>query len=263
MTPNIKIAVFDLDGCMFDDRHRLHLLPDYDAYNVAHMHDKPQHVGFFSGMCSQVDHVLFITARDAKWRGTTHWQCTGWMLKHGHGRSHTLLMRESDDKRKSPVLKPALLRRWLKARPSWQEIDVRWICDDRGDVLSAYKAMSGDELVNTRHFVVSHNGFADFQPKRKPEQTSAADVLQEMANTFRERNAVYGDNYKQVPQLMKVLFPGGVPSELVVTDHFHLFELILVKLSRFAISGLTHQDSIHDAAVYGAMIEAILREQQA
>lgn len=88
-----------------------------------------------------------------------------------------------------------------------------------------------------------------------------ADVLQEASNTFRERNAVYKSNYRMVGKLMAVLFPDGVPSALVTQDHFHLFELKLVKLSRFAISGLRHQDSIHDDMVYSAMIESILHEQ--
>ncbi len=90
----------------------------------------------------------------------------------------------------------------------------------------------------------------------------AAMILDQMADTFRQRNAVYGDNYRMVAKLVKVLFPDGVPSELVVTDQWHLFELKLVKLSRFAISGLTHIYSIHDDAVYAAMIESILHEKE-
>jgi hypothetical protein len=90
----------------------------------------------------------------------------------------------------------------------------------------------------------------------KPELL-AAEKLEAMAETFRARNKVYGSNYKMVGKLMKVLFPNGVPKDLVFEDHFHLFELMLVKLSRYAISNLTHTDSIHDAAVYAAMCEAI------
>lgn len=90
---------------------------------------------------------------------------------------------------------------------------------------------------------------------------TAADILDEMAATFRERNAVYGDNYKMVGKMMAVLFPKGAPPELLHNDQFHLFELILVKLSRYAISGLTHQDSIRDMGVYCAMCEAILNQQ--
>lgn len=91
---------------------------------------------------------------------------------------------------------------------------------------------------------------------------TAADILVEMADTYRERNAVYGDNYKRVGKLMAVLFPDGVSPETLHSDQFHLFELILVKLSRFAISGLQHQDSIRDTGVYSAMIEAIILEQK-
>lgn len=86
---------------------------------------------------------------------------------------------------------------------------------------------------------------------------TAADILEEMAGTYRERNAVYGSNYRMVGQMMKILFPAGAPPEVLHSDQFHLFELILVKLSRYAISGLQHQDSIHDAGVYCAMCEAI------
>jgi len=96
----------------------------------------------------------------------------------------------------------------------------------------------------------------DFLPK------NPADILADMADTYRERNTVYGDNYKRVGPIMGILFPDGVPPELLASDQFHLFELIIVKLSRFAISGLTHQDSIHDSAVYAAMIDAIVQEQQ-
>jgi hypothetical protein len=91
---------------------------------------------------------------------------------------------------------------------------------------------------------------------------TAADVLDDMAATFRERNAVYGDNFKMVGRMMAVLFPKGAPPELLHSDQFHLFELILVKLSRYAISGLEHVDSIHDAGVYCAMCEAINLNKQ-
>lgn len=97
---------------------------------------------------------------------------------------------------------------------------------------------------------------------KEPTATTAADVLEEMATTFRERNAVYDSNYKMVAPLMRALFPDGVPSELVVLHQFHLFELMLVKLSRFATSRLQHQDSIHDAGVYAAMIEAIVINEE-
>jgi hypothetical protein len=92
---------------------------------------------------------------------------------------------------------------------------------------------------------------------------SPADLLAEMANTYRERNAVYGDNWKNVGNVMMAMFPEGV--ELKTADavnSWHLWELIVVKLTRFANSKLTHQDSIHDVAVYAAMLEAIILEKK-
>lgn len=95
-----------------------------------------------------------------------------------------------------------------------------------------------------------------------PPATSAADILDGMAATFRERQKVYGSNYKMVAPLVRTLFPNGVPSELVASDKWHLFELILVKLSRLAISNLTHMDSIHDMGVYCAMVEHCMKEEK-
>ena len=98
-------------------------------------------------------------------------------------------------------------------------------------------------------------------PKPLMPKQDASNILAEMAKTYRERNQVYGDNYKNVGKVMAILFPDGAPAELLHSDHFHLFELMIVKITRFAISGLSHEDSIHDTAVYAAMIEAILKEK--
>lgn len=89
---------------------------------------------------------------------------------------------------------------------------------------------------------------------------TTADTLEAMAKTFRERNAVYGSNYKMVGKLMAIFFPNGVTPAVLSSDQFHLFELVIVKLSRLAISDLQHQDSAHDAGVYCAMIETIIKE---
>lgn len=86
------------------------------------------------------------------------------------------------------------------------------------------------------------------------------EALEAAAQTFRERNAVYGSNYEMVGPIMGILFPNGVDRQLLSSDQFHLFELVIVKLSRLAVSGLTHVDSAHDAAVYCAMIEAAIKE---
>jgi hypothetical protein len=91
---------------------------------------------------------------------------------------------------------------------------------------------------------------------------TAADILAEMAETFRERNKVYGDNYKRVGAVMAAMFPDGVT--LTTEEDYnvwHLFELMVVKMTRFANSSLTHEDSIHDSAVYAAMLESLIRKE--
>ena len=47
----------------------------------------------------------------------------------------------------------------------------------------------------------------------------AGSILVEMGETFRERNKVYGDNYKRVGEVMNALFPDGVELK-TVEDRF-------------------------------------------
>ena len=87
-------------------------------------------------------------------------------------------------------------------------------------------------------------------------------ILESMLATFKERNAVYKDNHKNVANVMMGFFPMGV--QLVTAkdfQRFHLFELMVVKLTRFCNSGLLHEDSVHDAAVYAALIESLIDKQ--
>jgi hypothetical protein len=91
---------------------------------------------------------------------------------------------------------------------------------------------------------------------------NAADILADMADTFRERNKIYGDNYKRVGAVMEAMFPEGVQLKSAADfNTWHLFELMVVKMTRFANSELTHQDSIHDLAVYAAMVESLINKE--
>jgi len=88
----------------------------------------------------------------------------------------------------------------------------------------------------------------------------ADEILAEASKTYKERNKVYGDNFLRVGDCIAAMFPEGV---LLKTPHdqnrFQIFNLILVKLSRYAVNWNKggHRDSIHDAMVYSAMLEAI------
>jgi hypothetical protein len=97
-------------------------------------------------------------------------------------------------------------------------------------------------------------------PYDSADPKNAADILESAGRTFRERNAVYKDNAEVVGKVMAALFPNGVALK-TAADHkmYHLFELVIVKLTRFTQSGMTHEDSIHDLAVYAAMCEVLVK----
>lgn len=88
--------------------------------------------------------------------------------------------------------------------------------------------------------------------------TEADEILAQAANTYKERNKLYGSNYLNVGEAMKAFFPNGVELK-TSNDHvrFHLFCWIVGKLTRYANQwDEGHQDSIHDIVVYAAMLEA-------
>jgi len=87
-------------------------------------------------------------------------------------------------------------------------------------------------------------------------------ALRQAAVLFAERNAVYGDNFEMVANALAAMFPDGVA--LRTREDFavwHNFELLMVKVCRFAQSGLTHPDSIRDAAVYAAICDYLKQEK--
>jgi hypothetical protein len=87
--------------------------------------------------------------------------------------------------------------------------------------------------------------------------------LQSAADTYRERNAVYKDNFRAVGRVMEALFPNGQTiHSREEFDRWHLFELVIVKLTRY-VSNFNdggHEDSIIDMIPYLAMINALDKE---
>ena len=89
----------------------------------------------------------------------------------------------------------------------------------------------------------------------------ADEVLEEMAKTFRRSNGKYKDNWKNTGAAMKAMFPEGITLETEDDFvRFHLLEWTIGKITRFVNTGMTDKESVHDAAVYLAMIEAFLNE---
>jgi hypothetical protein len=270
-----KVVIFDLDGCISDDTARAGLRQEAKAaagavsqelwleYNEAAPEDPPAHVDVVRELAKRCD-VAILTARPEACKFAT----IAWLEEHDIPWDW-LLMRPENCDLTSPELKAQLQLAVLSTKLAATGRDLSCVvmaCDDREDVLMAYAAAGLDkskllQVKATALFPVEPI-LSLLQDRPRQDRRTAANILDEMASTYRERNAVYGDNFRMVGQMMKVLFPEGIPKELLHSDHFHLFELKLVKLSRFAISGLSHVDSIHDDGVYSAMIEQILTEQQ-
>ena len=322
----MAVAIFDLDGCLSDDRVRRSLLPgahsarrgeltqrDFEAYHESMRLDEPINKSVLADAFARGRLIVFCTARPERYRDeTTTWLNRNFKQVMEDG-SWTLLMRPEGDFRRSPELKVALISHWLlRNGRNWSDIAEAY--DDREDVLNVYaqagaRAVYVLDIVGLRRLtntksrrpsagrsdptpgdVTAAPGAQEFialyTPSRDANRNdpdfpllddgaqlinteaandvpvSVPEILEGMAATFRERNNAYGENYRTVAPVMKLLFRGkGLDPAMVLTDQWHLFELLIVKLTRFANSELTHKDSIHDAAVYAAMIEACLENE--
>jgi hypothetical protein len=86
------------------------------------------------------------------------------------------------------------------------------------------------------------------------------EMLEEAAKTYRERNALYGNNYKEFGRAMRALFPNGVSfSNYHDHNRFALMVMIVSKISRYAaqFSEGGHDDSLLDLSVYAQMLREL------
>lgn len=88
----------------------------------------------------------------------------------------------------------------------------------------------------------------------------AHDILREAAQTYEERNKVYGDNYIRVGAVMEAHFPNGLFIRTADDwKRLHIFLLGVVKDTRYVTNWDAggHADSSRDRTVYSAMLEEI------
>lgn len=101
----------------------------------------------------------------------------------------------------------------------------------------------------------------DFKPLSSASRLkNAGDILEEGGKTFKERHAVYGNNFLKVGDIMVAMFPKGLT--LTTSEDWIRLELLMmkiVKFSRYAENFVNggHEDSIHDDMVYSAMLEFV------
>jgi hypothetical protein len=88
-------------------------------------------------------------------------------------------------------------------------------------------------------------------------------IIEEMAATFAARGADYspGDvpGHEVHAQLLQLLWPQGIDfPDIETANRFVLFNFILGKVVRYGLllNKGGHQDSIHDIAVYSAILDS-------
>lgn len=95
--------------------------------------------------------------------------------------------------------------------------------------------------------------------QNKKRQHDAGDILLDAAQTFEERQMVYSNNYLRLANAMVAMYPQGLTLK-TPDDWIRLYFYLstITKLSRYATNWHQggHRDSIHDAIVYTALLEA-------
>lgn len=255
----MKLAIIDLDGTLFDERHRNHLAvaKDWDEYHKHHKGDS-----VFEGVLEFVQklhvthEIIFLTGRTENHRESSTKQL-GDLRVH----AHDFVMRPVGDFRQSCIYKEKALQDIIEEMAAEYELESIVIVDDCQNNLAHMSDVCASYKINYAAYLAKDGLLSLFDRHDYNAAAPTADILRSMADTFEERNKVYGSNYERVAPIMKILFPDGLPPEILHSDQWHLFELIVVKLTRFAISSLQHKDSIHDTGVYAAMIESILEKK--
>lgn len=86
------------------------------------------------------------------------------------------------------------------------------------------------------------------------------EMLRESAETYEQRNKIYGDNYKRFGPIMALLFPEGLDLRSGADfNRFGVFVQCVSKLTRYAeqFDAGGHDDSLLDLAVYANMLREL------
>lgn len=277
-------AIFDLDGCLSDDSWRLIMIKDsgddrFGEYHANLHRDNPLAAGSdrLNHHINAGDFIFFITARPVSVADeTVKWIRSMYQIDLSN---MMVFMRRADEEGVSAVTIKRDRITHIMERQTHMRIIAAY--DDRPDIIQMYQSefninawicdkdgirnpAEGEKTVLGYHEErleqLEKTWFVDSPNPPKlgllNDPQTAADILEQAGATFRERNAVYKDNADNVGKVMAALFPNGVQLK-TAADHkmYHLFELLIVKLTRFANADLKHLDSIHDAAVYAAMCQ--------
>ena len=94
---------------------------------------------------------------------------------------------------------------------------------------------------------------------------NTAEVLEQGAQTFKDRQPIYGNNLPKIGGALAAMFPDGLTLKTEQDfGRFYCFLMTVVKQTRYANNFSTggHPDSSYDACVYSAMLAAADEDYQ-
>lgn len=292
MTDNV--VMFDLDGCVSNDTWRRGRIPegankceDYQHYHDGCGDDPLMGHGarLLEKHIVDGDFITFTTSRPFNVAEKT----AKWISNHfkiAPVQDFMILMRKDNDDRSAVDIKREFVKH-MRAfeRETGKKVIAAY--DDRLDIINMYRELGLNAAVVNEHGYfpdqanepstglmmdrpLTADGWKEalepllsshVEGPEPPPRHPVARILEDAATTFDGRNSKYRDNAVKVGRVMEALFPDGVNLNNADDFHiFHLFELMIVKLTRFVNSDLTHQDSIRDMIVYGAMVENLVED---
>lgn len=260
----MKYVIFDLDNCLADDRARIPLIKWEEKnpekrYADYHSNVSDDPVGNYEALELTMlrETPIFLTARPRSvGSADVRAQTLGWIRERLGVTEPILLMRGVNDHRPSVDLKRSMLAQ-LSADYDIKLSDVAHAYDDRPDIVAMYREYGIKASVMKIHDVCA------YQPSA-PTKKRAPDFLEAGAETFRQRNAVYGDTYLEFGRMCAAIFPDGIHVEANDVAGFNrlgVFVQTLSKIARYAANANKggHQDSAHDLMVYAAMLEEVTK----
>jgi hypothetical protein len=272
--PKPDVVIFDLDGCVSDDRWRQNLIPTPDVTDQearAHAWDSyhaecDKDPLLPSGSAILRDHIrsghliLFCTGRTINvGEKSASWITANFGITPD---AFSILMRKAGDHRPADVLKKEFAEYILmNSKNNGQPVIAAY--DDREDVVEMYRSLG----INAA--VLDKDGIHPPPPVVQHPVTAAAptpfsgtvpELLVAAADLYRERNTLYKDDYKKIGAIWQQLLPEGANLKTQADfNRFSLMLMILAKVSRYArnFNEGGHGDSLNDLAVYAMMLKEV------
>ena len=141
MTNVNKVWIFDIDGTLADNEHRMHHLDngkkEWDAFFSKQHLDEPYQpvIDVLHALANDRpgDAVIIVTARDERFREET----LEWLNKHIPWISHDhMYMRPLGFRGNDDIMKVDIIKNWLTNNPGYK---VGAIFDDRHRIIDAFR----------------------------------------------------------------------------------------------------------------------------